>query len=58
MFNWGANEGEEVVSKYIWVFVALSVSLTCLTLLAWRFGTQHSRREKSPGKYVFDNSMV
>lgn len=39
MFDWGAGDGESVVSKYIWVFVVLALGLTCLTVLAWRFGT-------------------
>lgn len=47
IFNWGASEGEAVVSKYIWVFVVLSAGLTGLTLLAWRLGTyRFGKRDK------------
>ncbi len=41
MFNWGAGEGETVVSNYIWLFLVLSLGLTGMTVLAWRLGTRH-----------------
>ncbi|KAI0012555.1 hypothetical protein F4779DRAFT_568133 [Xylariaceae sp. FL0662B] len=47
-FNWGAQDGDSVVSKYIWVFAVFAVGLTAITLLAWRHITY--RNEKNASK--------
>lgn len=52
MFNWEAEDGESVVSRHIWLFAALAVGLTFLTLLAWVLGTQRQRQlAKKSDKY-------
>ncbi|KAI1373025.1 hypothetical protein F4677DRAFT_430786 [Hypoxylon crocopeplum] len=35
LFDWNAQAGEPVVSKYIWVFVAIAVGLTAITFFVW-----------------------
>ncbi|TQN65043.1 hypothetical protein CSHISOI_10381 [Colletotrichum shisoi] len=44
MFNWEAMEGQNIVSKHIWLFFVLAAGLTLITVAAWFFGT---RREKA-----------
>ncbi|KAF6793084.1 hypothetical protein CSOJ01_13995 [Colletotrichum sojae] len=52
MFNWEAKDGESIVSRHIWLFAALAVGLTFLTLLAWVLGTQRQRQlAKKSDKY-------
>ncbi|KAF6824563.1 hypothetical protein CPLU01_10761 [Colletotrichum plurivorum] len=52
MFNWEAEDGESIVSRHIWLFAALAVGLTFLTLLAWILGTQRQRQlAKKSDKY-------
>ncbi|KAI1640422.1 hypothetical protein F4809DRAFT_590041 [Biscogniauxia mediterranea] len=48
MFNWEAQDGESVVSKYFWLFAVLVVGLTAITLFAWRHITY--RHEKGTAK--------
>jgi len=47
MFNWDADQvaGEPVVSKYIWIYVLVTISLTSLAVLAgalWMRQKRHS----------------
>lgn len=63
MFNWEAKDGESVVSRHIWLFAALAVGLTFLTLLAWVLGTQRQRQLAKKSDKYFDapqrqNSIV
>ena len=44
MFNWSADQGQEVVSGYLWVYFVLAVPLTAIVLAIW--WTCARRREK------------
>ncbi|OTB11878.1 hypothetical protein K445DRAFT_321591 [Daldinia sp. EC12] len=45
MFNWDAQNGDSVVSKYIWLFATLAVGLTAITVYAWyHITTRHERK--------------
>ncbi|KAI0105585.1 hypothetical protein F4776DRAFT_471974 [Hypoxylon sp. NC0597] len=45
MFNWDAQDGDSVVSKYIWVFATFAIGFTAITLFAWHHITcRHERR--------------
>jgi Mg2+ and Co2+ transporter CorA len=47
LFDFQAADGKVVVSKYVWVFVVVSVALTAVTVLAWHFGTNRDiKKEK------------
>lgn len=35
MFDWNAQDGGSVVSKYIWLFATLAIGLTAITVYAW-----------------------
>ena len=35
MFNWSAEGGSHLETKWLWVFFAVAVPLTALTLLGW-----------------------
>lgn len=50
LFDWGAQDGESVVSKYIWVFAVFAVGLTLITIFAWYRITYRRTRaaEKDP----------
>lgn len=48
LFDWQAQDGRSVVSKYFWVFVAVAAGLTIITLLTWYFITY--RHEKIANK--------
>ncbi|XXH04365.1 hypothetical protein Hte_010779 [Hypoxylon texense] len=45
LFKWDAQDGESIVSKYIWVFAVFAGGLTAITLAAWYHITH--RREKT-----------
>ncbi|KAH6984188.1 hypothetical protein BKA56DRAFT_580639 [Ilyonectria sp. MPI-CAGE-AT-0026] len=49
IFDWSPNSGP-VVSKYIWIFVVLSVGLTVVTVLAWYFAT-HKKKKKDASAF-------
>ncbi|KAI0097135.1 hypothetical protein F4814DRAFT_128123 [Daldinia grandis] len=45
MFDWNAQDGGSVVSKYIWLFATLAVGLTAITVYAWyHITTRHERK--------------
>ncbi|KPM35896.1 hypothetical protein AK830_g10665 [Neonectria ditissima] len=44
IFDWSPKDGN-IVSKYIWVFIVLSLALTVITVLIWYFAT-HKRKKK------------
>lgn len=41
MFNWRAGEGEQIASRWIWVYFVIAVPLTGLTLAAWWLWTRN-----------------
>jgi hypothetical protein len=50
--NWSPGDGESVVSRYIWVFVGLSLGLTAVTILAWHFTTNRDKKRKGERKDI------
>ncbi|KAF7557368.1 hypothetical protein G7Z17_g684 [Cylindrodendrum hubeiense] len=44
IFDWSPGAGT-VVSKYIWIFVVLSVGLTVVTVLAWYLATRDKKKK-------------
>ncbi|KAI1799225.1 hypothetical protein F4811DRAFT_123599 [Daldinia bambusicola] len=45
MFDWNPQDGDSVVSKYIWLFVVLAVGLTVITVFAWyHITTRHEKK--------------
>ncbi|KAK7427390.1 hypothetical protein QQZ08_006159 [Neonectria magnoliae] len=46
IFDWSPKSGT-IVSKYIWVFIVLSLALTIITVLIWYFAT-HKKKKKEP----------
>ncbi|OTB02218.1 hypothetical protein M426DRAFT_322794 [Hypoxylon sp. CI-4A] len=48
LFDWNAQDGNSVVSKYFWVFVTFAIGLTAITLFAWYHIT--CRHEKNAEK--------
>ncbi|KAI0156700.1 hypothetical protein GGR52DRAFT_197402 [Hypoxylon sp. FL1284] len=43
VFDWQAQDGSSVVTRYFWVFAVLAVGLTAITLSAWYFITLRHR---------------
>ncbi|KAI2609183.1 hypothetical protein GGR54DRAFT_618761 [Hypoxylon sp. NC1633] len=44
LFDWKAQDGDPVVSKYIWIFAVIAVGLTAITFLVWhRITSRHER---------------
>ena len=41
MFNWRAGAGEQIASRWIWVYFVIAVPLTGLTLAAWWLWTRN-----------------
>ncbi|KAI1465106.1 uncharacterized protein F4812DRAFT_132311 [Daldinia caldariorum] len=45
MFDWNPQDGDSVVSKYIWLFAVLAVGLTAITVCAWyHITTRHEKK--------------
>lgn len=55
MFNWGAVEGESIVSKHIWLFAVLAVGLTIVTVFAWYLGTRQDKAMKEKSDIYFSS---
>ncbi|KAI1393169.1 uncharacterized protein F4822DRAFT_423632 [Hypoxylon trugodes] len=55
MFDWSAQDGGSVVSKYIWVFAVFAVGLSAITLFAWYYITY--RHKKTPKKDTSEISV-
>jgi len=53
MFNWRAGEGEQIASRWIWVYFVIAVPLTGLTLAAWWMWT---RNKSSRVSNTLDNN--
>ncbi|KAK8127361.1 hypothetical protein PG984_008469 [Apiospora sp. TS-2023a] len=49
LFSWDAGPGQAVVSKYLWVFIVISLALTTVVVGAWGIATRYAilRRKKS-----------
>ncbi|KAK7981514.1 hypothetical protein PG996_009205 [Apiospora saccharicola] len=49
LFSWDAGPGEAVISKYLWVFIVISLALTTVVVGAWGIATRYAilRRKKS-----------
>ncbi|KAK3322803.1 hypothetical protein B0H66DRAFT_215041 [Apodospora peruviana] len=50
LFNWSPDEGEPVVSHYIWILMAIAAVLTVLTVLAWYLWTTREEKKGRKGK--------
>jgi hypothetical protein len=35
MFNWDAEQGQQIVSDYFWVYWAITIPLTTFVLIGW-----------------------
>ncbi|KAK8080789.1 hypothetical protein PG997_008607 [Apiospora hydei] len=48
LFSWDAGPGEAVISKYLWVFIVISLALTTVVVGAWGIATRYAflRRKK------------
>lgn len=47
MFNWSAVDGNQIVSKWLWVYFVIAVPLTAIVvLLWWLWGSQATRRRR------------
>ncbi|KAK3346876.1 hypothetical protein B0T25DRAFT_462354 [Lasiosphaeria hispida] len=57
LFNWRPDEGEAVVSHYIWVLLVLSVGLTVITVLAWHFTTNREKKRENKRSQSFDINL-
>lgn len=53
-FNWDADDGEKVLSPYIWIYPAATVGLTILVFVAWYL----SRRVKRQNENMREKSCV
>ncbi|KAK7416637.1 hypothetical protein QQX98_005108 [Neonectria punicea] len=49
IFDWSPKSGA-IVSKYIWVFIVVSLALTVITVLIWYFAT-HKKKRKEPSTF-------
>ncbi|KAK6827640.1 hypothetical protein PG987_010981 [Apiospora arundinis] len=49
LFSWDAGPGEAVVSRYLWVFIVISLALTTVVVGAWGLATRYTflRRRKA-----------
>ncbi|KAK8119588.1 uncharacterized protein PG998_004214 [Apiospora kogelbergensis] len=49
LFSWDAGPGEAVVSRYLWVFIVISLALTTVVVGAWGLATRYAslRRKKA-----------
>ncbi|KAK8052208.1 hypothetical protein PG993_003593 [Apiospora rasikravindrae] len=49
LFSWDAGPGEAVISKYLWVFIVISLALTTVVVGAWGIATRYAflRRKKA-----------
>ncbi|KAK8042860.1 hypothetical protein PG994_013343 [Apiospora phragmitis] len=49
LFSWDAGPGEAVISKYLWVFIVISLALTTVVVGAWGLATRYAvlRRKKA-----------
>lgn len=46
-FDWNPENGQRILSPYIWMYVVITAALTGLTLALWYiFGRLHSTKEK------------
>ncbi|KAH6632299.1 hypothetical protein F5144DRAFT_247604 [Chaetomium tenue] len=57
LFNWNPSDGEPIVSKYIWVLLTLALVLTCITVLAWHFTTNHEKKREGKRRGTFDTVL-
>lgn len=48
IFDWSSKG--TVVSKYIWIFIVLSLGLTVITVLVWYLAT-HAKKKKDDGAF-------
>lgn len=46
-FQWNPENGQEVLSPYIWMYVVITVGLTGLTLTLWYFFVRPHHEEKA-----------
>lgn len=46
VFNWGAAEGQSVLTFYFWVYIAIGGGLTILTLGLWWWLTRGGSHTK------------
>lgn len=58
LFKWDAQDGESVVSKYIWVFAVFAVGLTTITLAAWYHITHRHERIANKDASELQGTMV
>lgn len=47
MFNWQAQAGEPVVSKYLWIYFAVTVGITLVVILTWAWWNHIVQRKDS-----------
>lgn len=47
MFNWGAENGEAVVSKYIWLYFVIAFAVTMIVLGIWVIWYKRTQRKES-----------
>ena len=40
VFNWGAKDGESVVTPFFWYFLIAAASLTAITVITWMVVTK------------------
>ena len=42
MFDWNAKEGNQIASKWLWIYFVVSIPLTVAILILWWMWTQQS----------------
>ena len=47
MFNWGATNGEPVVSNHIWLYFCVAIVLTLVVLGIWILWYRWTQRKES-----------
>ena len=47
MFNWGATNGESVVSTHIWVYFVIAIVLTLVVLGIWLLWYKWTQKKES-----------
>jgi Na+/H+-translocating membrane pyrophosphatase len=43
MFNWQPQEGQTIMTSYIWVYFVVTGGITILVVAIWRFWHRHTR---------------
>ncbi|KAL8928730.1 MAG: hypothetical protein Q9208_001508 [Pyrenodesmia sp. 3 TL-2023] len=52
MFDWQAPEGSSVLSSLFWIYWAVTIPLTFVVFLVWRFWLhQHNDHDKAPSRH-------